>query len=82
MQTFITIIHIIVTTALVVVVLFQSGKSEGLSGSIAGGAETFFGKNKGRTADAMLEKLTAVAAILFIITSLILSIFFTVVPKG
>lgn len=51
----------------------QHGKQQGLSGAIAGGAETFFGKNKGRTIDAMLKKFTAVVAILFVISSLALT---------
>ena len=66
------ILHIIVSILLVAVVLFQSGKQAGLSGSIAGGSETFFGKNKGRTIDAILEKWTSVVAIVFIVTSIAL----------
>ena len=45
-----------------------------IGGAIAGGAETFFGKNKGRTIDAVLKKVTAVVAILFIVTSIVLAI--------
>ena len=67
------ILHIIIAVVLVVVVLFQSGKQAGLSGSIAGGSETFFGKNKGRTIDALLEKWTSIIAILFLITSVALA---------
>ncbi|WHH60713.1 preprotein translocase subunit SecG [Petroclostridium sp. X23] len=74
MAIFITIIHIIVAVALIAIVLLQSGKSAGLSGSIAGGAETFFGKNKGRTIDSMLSKWTSIAAIVFILTSLVLAL--------
>ncbi|MGE4283506.1 MAG: preprotein translocase subunit SecG [Clostridia bacterium] len=70
----ITIIHIIVAVALIAIVLLQSGKSAGLSGSIAGGAETFFGKNKGRTIDSMLSKWTSIAAIVFLVTSLLLAL--------
>ncbi|NLY43680.1 MAG: preprotein translocase subunit SecG [Clostridiaceae bacterium] len=70
----VTIVHIIVSIALIAIVLLQSGRSAGLSGSIAGGAETFFGKNKGRTIDAILSKWTSVAAIVFIITSVVLAI--------
>lgn len=66
------ILHVIIAVVLVVIVLFQSGKEAGLSGSIAGGADTFFGKNKGRTIDAILEKWTSVVAILFLITSIAL----------
>ena len=64
-----TIIHVVISLALIIIVLLQHGKQQGLSGAIAGGAETFFGKNKGRTIDAMLKKFTAVVAILFIISS-------------
>lgn len=70
-------VHLIVTVGLIVVVLLQSGKSAGLSGAIAGGAETFFGKSKGRTIDNMLKKWTSAAAIIFILTSLALSMFLT-----
>jgi preprotein translocase subunit SecG len=68
------ILHIIFTVSLILFVLFQSGKQAGLSGSIAGGAETFFGKNKGRTIDALLSKYTTFVAIAFLITSVLLSI--------
>ena len=74
LSTIITIIHVILSVVLVAVVLLQSGKSAGLSGSIGGGAETFFGKNKARTLDGMLEKATAVVALLFIVTSIVLAI--------
>ncbi|NLH96937.1 MAG: preprotein translocase subunit SecG [Clostridiaceae bacterium] len=66
------ILHILLSISLVVIVLLQSGKSAGLSGTIAGGAETFFGKNKGRTLDAILSKYTSVVAVAFIITSAVL----------
>ncbi len=67
-------VHILVSIFIIITVLLQSGKSAGLSGTIAGGAETFFGKNKGRTMDALFSKLTSVAAIGFLITSVVLFI--------
>ncbi|HHU68968.1 MAG TPA: preprotein translocase subunit SecG [Thermoanaerobacterales bacterium] len=70
--TVIRIVHVIFSLGLIITVLMQSGKSEGLSGSIAGGAETFFGKKKGM--DELLGKLTSVFAVLFIITSVVLAI--------
>ena len=73
LNTIITIIHVILSIILVAVVLLQSGKSAGLSGSIGGGAETFFGKNKANTLDGIFEKATAVVAVLFIITSITLA---------
>ncbi|MBQ4528587.1 MAG: preprotein translocase subunit SecG [Clostridia bacterium] len=69
-----TIVHVILAVLLVFVVLFQSGAQQGLSGSIAGGAETFFGKNKARTLDGILAKCTSVIAVLFIATSIVLSL--------
>lgn len=74
MKTTLIVVQIIVSLVLVVIVLLQEGKSAGLSGSIAGGAETFFGKNKGRSMDSILKKITAVAAVIFLITSVLLSI--------
>ena len=68
------IIHILLSIILIALILLQSGKEAGLSGSIAGGAETFFGKNKARTIDGMLSRLTTVLAILFIVISLVLSL--------
>ncbi|MBO5454261.1 MAG: preprotein translocase subunit SecG [Clostridia bacterium] len=75
MQIALSIVQIIVSIALIITVLMQSGKSQGVPGSIAGGAETFFGKNKGRTIDGILSKVTSVLAILFIILSVVLYIF-------
>ncbi len=70
-----TIIHVVISVVLVLAVLMQHGKQQGLSGAIAGGAETFFGKNKGKTIDAVLKKVTAVLAILFVVSSLALAAF-------
>ena len=52
---------------LVVAVLMQSGKDKRLSGSIAGGADTYYGQNKGRSRDKLLARLTTLIAILFTI---------------
>jgi len=75
MQIALSIIQIIVSVMLIIIVLMQSGKSQGLPGSIAGGAETFFGKNKGRTIDGILSKVTSVLAVLFIVSSVALYVF-------
>ncbi len=61
---------ILISIVLIVIVLMQEGKSAGLSGAIAGGAETFFGKNKGRTYEAKLAKFTKFVAIAFFVLSL------------
>ena len=53
---------------LVVAIMLQSGKGKGLSGTIAGGSgDSYYGKNKGRTRDQMLSRLTAVVAIVFVV---------------
>lgn len=74
-KTIVTVIHVIFCISIIVIVLLQSGKQAGLSGAIAGGAETFFGKNKGRTIDAILNRYTAVAAILFLVTTIVINQF-------
>ncbi len=61
------IILIVMAVFLVVAVLLQQGKDKKLSGSIAGGAETFFGKSKGSSWDKILSVATTVVAILFAI---------------
>ena len=62
---------IVTSIALVAIVLMQEGRSDGLSGAIAGGAETFFGKNKGRTMEEQLVKITKVLAVAFFILTLL-----------
>ena len=57
---------------LIASVLLQSGNSAGLSGSIAGGAEQLFGKKKSKGYEALLEKVTAIGAVLFIVLSLVI----------
>jgi len=67
-----SIILLLAAVFLVVVVLIQSGKSDGLSGTITGGSsETFFGKNKGQSRDKLLDKLTVIVASLFVIVVLV-----------
>lgn len=61
---------IVISIALIILVLLQESKQQGLSGAIAGGADTFFGKNKGRTMEAKLEKLTKVFCAAFVILTL------------
>ncbi len=69
-----TIVQVLLAIFLILVVLFQSGKSAGLSGAIGGGAETFFGKNKGRSMDSMLNKLTIVAACAFAVIAILTNV--------
>ena len=68
----VNILYILICLAIIMIVLLQSGRSAGISGAIAGGAETFFGKNKGRAYEALLSKYTGWVAIAFIIVTVIL----------
>lgn len=69
------VVQLILAVLLVAVVLFQHGKSARFSGNIAGGAETFFGKNKGRSLDAKLGRWTTYIAVAFVVLTLLLNIF-------
>lgn len=62
----------IVSIILIISILLQSSNSAGLSGAIGGGAEQLFGKKKARGYDALLSRISTVAAVLFIIISLVL----------
>lgn len=65
------IVLILLSAAIIVLVLLQEGKSAGLSGAIAGGAETFFGKNKSRTMESKLVLITKIIAISFFVLALV-----------
>ena len=74
MQLAITILQLLCALAVVLVVLFQSGKSAGLSGAIGGISETFAAKNKGRSLDAKLAKSTKWIALVWVALTLSLSL--------
>lgn len=69
-----TIIQLLSAVALVVVVLLQSGKSAGLTGSIFGGSnDTFLAKNKGKSFDATLAKITKWLGLAFVVLTMVLN---------
>ncbi|HPF44046.1 MAG TPA: preprotein translocase subunit SecG [Syntrophomonadaceae bacterium] len=72
MKTAVLILQVICAIGLITTVLLQSGKSAGLSGSIAGGGEAIFGKKKG--VDDLLAKITGWLAALFMILTLALAL--------
>ncbi len=72
MKTFLMIVLGLVSLILIVSVVFQSGSSKGLSGSITGGAEQLFGKKKAKGYEAVLNKVTIGGSIVFMICALIL----------
>ncbi|CAB1262078.1 preprotein translocase subunit SecG [Clostridium sp. MT-14] len=72
MNIFLMILQLIIGIMLVAVVLMQPGKTNGLSGFISGGvAESFYSRNKSRTSEAMLSRLTVFLAIVFAVICII-----------
>ena len=74
MELFITILQLICGLAIILAVLFQSGKSAGLSGAIGGVADSFLAKNKARTLDAKLARATKWIGALFLVLTFALLI--------
>lgn len=70
-----TIIMILVSIAFTTIVLMQEGKSAGL-GAISGAAETYWGKNKGRSMEGALVKITKVLGVVFMLLAIVLNINF------
>ncbi len=68
------ILVILVSLFIVAVVLLQQGHRAGINGAISGGADTFLSKNKARTADASLSRLTKYVAILFFVLAIVANI--------
>ena len=75
LRTILTILFVIDCIALTVVVLMQEGKSQGL-GAIAGAADTYWGKNKGRSMEGGLVKATTVMGVLFFVLANVLNLNF------
>ena len=69
-----SIIHVVGALFLIAVILLQSGKSAGLSSAISGGGDTFLSKNKGRSLDARLAKITKWVAIAFALITLAINL--------
>jgi len=74
LRVIVTVLYVLICIALVAVVLFQESKTQGLSGTINGVAETYWGKNKGRSMEGALEKGTKILAALFIVLSVVLNL--------
>ena len=72
-KTILTVVFIIISLIITVVILMQEGKQAGL-GAIAGAADTYWGKNKGRSMEGMLVKITRICVILFILLAIALNL--------
>lgn len=76
LRTVLTVLFVLICIVITIVVLAQEGKSAGLSGSISGAAESYWGKNKGRSMEGKLEKATKFLAIAFFIIAIVLNLNF------
>ena len=76
MLTAVTILFIIICLIITAVILLQEGKQAGLTGAISGAAESYWGKNKGRSMEGNLEKITKVCVVLFFVISILLNMSF------
>lgn len=76
MKLALTIVQLILALVLTAVVLLQQSRRQGLSGAISGAADTFLSKNKAKSVDARLAKITAWVAAAFIIITLVLNLGF------
>lgn len=72
-KTILTIVFVIIGLILTVIVLMQESKSAGLTGAISGAADTYWGKNKGRSMEGALEKTTKILAVLFLVIAVVLN---------
>lgn len=69
----ITVVQLLVALALILIVLFQSGKSQGLSGTIGGIADSYMAKSKAKSLDAKLAKGTKWVGAVFIVLTLVIN---------
>ena len=75
LKTILSVIFVLICLALTVIVLLQEGKSQGL-GAIGGMAESYWGKNKGRSMEGHLVLATKIMAILFMVLAIVLNMNF------
>ena len=73
-QVILSIIYVLLGIAISIVILMQEGKSNGLGGAIGGMAESYWSKNKGRSMEGTLVKVTRVVAVLFIVLAVVLNL--------
>ncbi|MEE1077988.1 MAG: preprotein translocase subunit SecG [Agathobacter sp.] len=73
LKAILTVLFIIISLIITVVILMQEGKSAGL-GAISGAADTYWGKNKGRSMEGILVKITTACVVLFLVLAVVLNL--------
>lgn len=81
LQIIIGILLGLLSIAIIVLVLFQQGQRQGITGAISGAAETFLSKNKARTIDASLKRYTAIGAVVFFVLAVAATAVATIIAK-
>lgn len=76
MKTLLIIIYAIVAVVLTVLTLAQSSEDEGASSTITGGSGSFYEKNKGRTKEGRIKKITIILGVVFIVLAIVLGIIY------
>ena len=76
MKNVLIIVYVIIAIAVTIITLMQSKEDEGASSTITGGSGSFYEKNKGRTDEGRLKRLTIILGVLFILLAIILGIFY------
>jgi preprotein translocase subunit SecG len=74
LKVIVQIIYVLVCIALVIIVLRQEGKTAGLSGALTGSSDTYWAKNKGRSMEGNLERITKYLAAAFMVLSVVLNL--------
>ena len=75
LRTIVTVVFIAICIALVIVVMLQESKSNGLTGTVGGMADTYWGKNKGRSMEGKLVKWTTILAVVFFVLTVVLNMY-------
>ncbi len=73
MKTALIIALIVISVILAIIVMMQEGKEAGLTSTLSGSSDTYWGKNKGKSKEAILRKITAVLGVLYMVIALLLS---------
>lgn len=73
MKTALIIALIVISVILAIIIMMQEGKEAGLTSTLSGSSDTYWGKNKGKSKEAILRKITAVLGVLYMVIALLLS---------
>ena len=73
LKTALIIVFLIISIVLAIVVMMQEGKGNGLTSTLSGSSETYWGKNKGKSKEAILMKITVVLGVLYMALALLLA---------